>query len=78
MYSKDQSALRSKLISNGVTTENVEFIMSKITDSELDEDFKIVSEDTHRLMIRMGLWEPFEKSCQDLGIVLTRRNEPER
>ena len=63
---------------NGITTEDVECIMSRIKDSNLDEDYKIVDESLHRLMINRGLWEPFEKSCQELGIVLTRWNEPEQ
>lgn len=78
MNNKDNSELKRKLASNGITTEVVELIMSRIKDSNLDEDFKIVDETLHQLMISRGLWEPFEKSCQELGIVLTRWNEPEQ
>lgn len=70
--------MRETLAKNGVTPENVEFILSLINDSELDEDFKIIDQNAHQLMLEKGLWEAFAKSCEDLGIVLTRWNEPER
>ncbi len=78
MYNKDDSKLRGKLASYGVPLEKVELIMSQIKDSELDEDYKIVDQDTHLWMVNEGLWDAFEKSCQDLNIILTRWNEPER
>ena len=78
IYNKNNSNLRGKLASYGVTPEKVELIMSKIKDSELDEDYKIVDQDTHLWMVNEGLWDIFEKSCQDANIILTRWNEPER
>ena len=78
MYNKDNSKLRGQLASYGLTPEKVELIMSKIKDSELDEDCKIVDQDTHLWIVNEGLWDVFEKSCQDINIILNRWNEPKR
>lgn len=78
MYIKEVPNLRVRLAQNGVNTSDVEFIMNLIRDSKLDEDFKIISMSAYKSMLKKDLWDVFEKSCKDLGIVLTRRNEPER
>lgn len=78
MYIKEVPNLRVRLAQNGVNTSDVEFIMNLIRDSKLDEDFKIISMSAYKSMLKKDLWVVFEKSCQDLGIVLTRRNEPEQ
>ena len=78
MYITNVSELEKKLAQNGVNRADVEFIMNLIRDSKLDEDFKIISASAYNLLLDRELWDVFEKSCQDLGIVLNRRNEPER
>ena len=78
MYIKEVPNLKEKLAQNGANTSDVEFIMNQIKESKLNEDFKIISENAYISMLEKKLWDVFEKSCQDLGIVLTRRNEPEQ
>lgn len=78
MYIKDVPNFRVKLAQNGACEKNVEFIMNLIQDSKLDEDFKIISQNAYRLMLEKDLWKIFEKTCEDLNIVLTCRFEPER
>ena len=78
MYIKEVPKLREKLAQNGVNYSDVEFIMKQIKNSKLDEDFKSFSMTAYKSMLKKDLWTVFEKSCQDLGIVLTRRNEPEQ
>ncbi|MBR5038964.1 MAG: hypothetical protein IKX65_09630 [Prevotella sp.] len=77
MYIKDVPKLREKLVQNGVSYDNIEFIINQIKDSKLDEDFKIIHQSTYKLMLEKDLWDTFEKVCNDLGIIITRRNEPE-
>ncbi len=78
MYIKEIPDFKEKLAQNEVSQANIEFIMEQIKDSKLDEDFKIISQRAYQLMLEKGLWDAFEKTCEDLDIVLTRRYEPER
>lgn len=78
MCDNDYSKMRLALEKNGVNPEDIEFIICNTKDSELDEDFKIIHQELHRSMMDMGIWDAFEKACEELGIVLTRRDEPEK
>ncbi len=78
MYIKDVPELKKKLSQNGVSSTNIEFIMSQLKDSKLDEDFKILHNDAYQLFVERDIWDAFEKSLHDLGIVLTHTNEPEQ
>ena len=78
MYIKDVPQLKTKLGQNGISPVDIEFIMSQIKDSRLDEDFKIMHNDAYRLFVEKNIWDAFEKSLNDLSIVLTHTNDPER
>ena len=78
MYIKDIQKLKARLAQNGVSTTNIEFIMNQIKDSKLDEDFKIMHNNVYKLFVERKIWDAFVKSLEDLNIVLTHTNEPER
>ena len=78
MYIQDVPELKTKLGQNGISPADIEFIMSQIKDSKLDEDFKMMRNNVYLLFSERNVWDAFEKSLNDLGIVLSHTNEPER
>lgn len=78
MYIKDVPELKTKLGQNGISPADIEFILSQIKDSKLDEDFKIMKNNVYQLFVERKIWDAFEKSLEDLDIVLSHINEPER
>ena len=79
MYNKnDDYELRLKLQEKGVSSQNIDFIMRQIKSSQLDENLKIMENSFYSLLEERGLWDIFEESCKELGLILMHNNEPER
>ena len=79
MYSQTfESRLRTKLASKNVLPADIEFIMSQIKSSDVDENAKIMDNNVYTILEQRELRQVFEESCQELGFVFSHHNEPER
>lgn len=61
------SVLRSKLIENGIGLSDVDFIMSFIEPSSIDENLWRMNNDAYTKLCERGLWEPLNKAITELG-----------
>ena len=73
-----ESELRNKLLSKNVKADDINFIMSLIRSSELDENLKIMDNDVYIRLEKRGLCKVFEDSCEELGFKFTHNNDPVR
>ena len=78
MGSSFELKLRNQLSSQGVTTADVEFIMSLIRCGDLDENLKIMENDAYIKLEERNLKDQFEKACNVLGFIFTHNNEEEQ
>lgn len=78
MDSSFELKLRNQLSSQGVIPADVEFIMSLIRCSDLDENLKIMDNDVYIKLEERNLKDQFEKACDVLGFHFTHNNESER
>ena len=78
MGSSFELKLRNRLSSQGVTTADVEFIMSLIRCGDLDENLKIMENDAYIRLEERNLKDQFEKACNVLGFIFTHNNEEEQ
>jgi hypothetical protein len=78
MGSSFELKLRNQLSSQGVTTADVEFIMSLIRCGDLDENLKIMENDAYIRLEERNLKDQFEKACNVLGFIFTHNNEEEQ
>ena len=73
-----ESKLRNQLGNQGVIPADVDFIMSLIRCSDLDENLKIMGNDVYIRLEERNLKEQFEKACNVLGFIFTHNNEVEK
>lgn len=73
-----ESKIRTKLASKNVSSADIEFIMSQIKCSDVDENAKIMDNNVYIILEQRGLRQVFEESCQELGFVFSHHNESER
>lgn len=70
--------LRNQLGKHGVNSPDVEFIMSLIRCSDLDENLKIMENDVYSKLEERNLKDQFEKACESLNINFSHNNEKEQ
>ena len=73
-----ENKFRNQLGKQGVNSSDVEFIMSLIRCSDLDENLKIMENDVYSKLEERNLKEQFEKACESLNIQFTHNNEEEQ
>lgn len=78
MDSSFESKFRNQLSNQGVIPADVEFIMSLIRCSDLDENMKIMENDVYTKLEEKNLRVQFEKACEILECHFTHNNECER
>ena len=59
--------LRLKLINDGICQADVDFILTFISPSPMDENLWRMNNDAYRILSERGLWEPLQKATRDLG-----------
>ena len=73
-----ENKLRNQLVKQGVNPPDIEFIMSLIRCSNLDENLKIMENDVYSKLEERNLKDQFEKACESLNIHFTHNNEKEQ
>ena len=73
-----ENKLRNQLDKQGVNSSDVEFIMSLIRCSDLDENLKIMENDVYSKLEERNLKNQFEEACESLNIYFTHNHEEEQ
>ena len=73
-----EDKLRAELDNENLSTDNIEFILSLISEDKNDSNLKIMNNDVFRKLEKKGLYEAFNNACSRMKIQWTHSNEPTR
>lgn len=74
-YSTLRELYERELYIRGVTHADIQFVLSLIHESKLDENLSIMDNDYWEKLLERGLLDVFEDVNKDNGIVWTHSNE---
>lgn len=74
-YSTLRELYERELYIRGVTHADIQFVLSLIHESKLDENLSIMDDDYWEKLLERGLLDVFEDVNKDNGIVWTHSNE---
>lgn len=61
------SQLRLKLRDNGISLTDIDFILTFISPSQMDENLWVMDNKAYKELAEHGLWEPLLKATRELG-----------
>ncbi len=73
-----ENKFRIELKKENLSDDNIEFIMSLISEDKSDENLKIMNNDVFRKLREAGLEDAFNRCCNRIGVHWNHSNEPSR